>query len=67
MFFIAAYAVSYAGCGDCGGHDDEDHDHGEEKVQCVEKCETSCCSTEESKCCSKVEKKCCGETSCCTS
>ena len=64
IFFIAAFAVSYAGCGSCEG---DDHDHGEEKAKCVEKCETSCCSKEESKCCAKVEKKCCGETSCCSS
>lgn len=56
MFFMAALATSYAGCGSCEGHD-----HDKDKAACAEKCEKKCCSE-------KKDKKCCGDkSSCCKS
>ena len=67
MFFIAAFATSYAGCGGC----EKGHDHGKEKAECAEKCEKSSCCEKKSKaeCAEKCEKSsCCAEKKeCCGS
>lgn len=49
IFFIAAFATSYAGCGACG-----DHGRDEEKASC---CKSDCDS-------SKCDKEKCGEAAC---
>ena len=56
MFFIAAFATSYAGCGACGGQGD--HDHAKEKAECAEKCEKECKKECKKKCCSEGESCC---------